>query len=170
MKKRPFYSVLFLFAGLFLSVCWACSQSKKMVSETYGFYSERQPGNIPVDPSGNPLPEFGVDTLFTVYVTSSGQELKWDSAWSGNKVYTIVATRLEEPVIEAGKEKEDNQPLIIRAGKGLVIWRLDFVPADPMPTWQGDNIKGVQIKGEKAGKPFEIRIEKLVELRVPPSV
>ncbi|HOZ70242.1 MAG TPA: hypothetical protein PLU11_08895 [Chitinophagaceae bacterium] len=170
MKKQPFHAILLLFAGLFFSICWACSQSKSIVSKTYGFYSERQPGNIPVDPSGNPLPGFGVDTILTVYVTSSGKELQWDTAWSGYKVYTIMAARLTETVIEAGSEKEDNQLTIIKAGKGLVIWRLDLVPLDPMPGWHGDYLKGIRIKGEKAGKPFEVKIGKLVQLRVPPSV
>ncbi len=169
--KRPFHQYLLLFmTGTLCSFCWACSQTRPIIRETYGYFAERQPGNIPVDQSGNPLPGFGMDTVFTLYVTSSVKDLKWDTAWAGIRIFSIVATEVPGQTIEAGVVKEQNQVSVIKAGKGSSIWRLDLIPLDPLPEIPGIFRKGVFIKGTKGGKPFQIQIDKLVELRVPPSV
>ncbi|MBI3138629.1 MAG: hypothetical protein HYZ15_08605 [Sphingobacteriales bacterium] len=168
MKKANKKLVPLLF--LLLPVGWACSQTKQVFRKSYGYYSERLPGNIPVDPNGNPLPGFGPDTLYTLYMETAAGELNWDSAWVGEKTFTIIAQLLQDPVAKAGIEKSGNQPVIIRAGKGAVLWRLDLVPVEPVPGKAVIPGGKLMIKGRKGKKKFEVHISSLVELTIPPSV
>ncbi len=155
---------------LLLPFGWACSQTKNVLRKSYAYYSERLPGNIPVDSNGNPLPGSGPDTLYTIYMETGTGELYWDSAWVGEKTFTVIAQLLQDPVVKAGMEKNGNQPALIRAGKGAVLWRLDLVPIEPVPGKPVLPGGKMFIKGRKDKKKFEIHINRLVELTVPPSV
>lgn len=155
---------------LLLPLGWACAQTKPVARKTYGYYSERLPGNIPVDSNGNPLPGFGPDTTYTLYVETATGDLNWDSAWIGERAFGIAAQRLEDRVIEAGIEKNRKQPVVIRAGGGMVLWRLDLIPSDPVPGIPGISPKQIVIKGRDGKKQFEIQVDSLLELAVPPSV
>ncbi|MBI5371511.1 MAG: hypothetical protein HZA79_05735 [Sphingobacteriales bacterium] len=168
MKKPAKNIVPFLF--LLLSFNWACSQAKPVIRKSYGYYSERLPGNIPADSNGNPLPGFGPDTTYTIYMETATADLGWDTAWVGEKTFSILAQRLPGRVIEAGMEKNRSQPAIIRAGKGTVLWRLDLIPQEPAPEKPGIPGRQIIIKVRKDKKQFEIHIDSLVELQVPPSV
>lgn len=165
--KGNFFQLLLL---LLLPVYWACAQSKPVIRKTYGYYSERLPGNIPVDQQGNPLPGFGPDTIYTFFADSKAAGIIWDTAWIGEKAYTIVAEKIRLNSIEAGIEKSNGQPIVIKAGNGGILWRLDLVLLDTVTRSRDLPKKWITIKGSCKGKSFEMKISNLIELLVPSSV
>lgn len=164
-KARYILLVLFCFNNF---VSW--TQSNYGIKKIRAFYTERLPGNIPVDPNGNSLYK-GPDTLITIYAEISGKGPEWKTAWFNNLSYTISSSLVSQTPYEAGTRAIDGKKVILKQAAGNKLWQL---------TLQKDNIKiklpqkirpgEILLSGKYRGKSFLYKIDSLFQLTSLPSV
>jgi hypothetical protein len=158
---------------LVLTALLPVAQTTPGVKLLYAFITEHQPGNIPIDPAnGHPLHAAGPDTLYTIYIETSGpQPVYWYAAWQKDETYSIHCSRVEKTPVEAGITKTGREKIMINASEGSTVWRLDLFPADKNLPLPADLRKGeIILQGMRANKKLVLQVSKLVELAAIPSV
>ena len=158
--------VLFLCINGFVSL----AQIKYKVYNILGVYTEKLPGNIPVDENGKSLFK-GADTLITIYVETSGKGHEWETAWWGSKNYSITSSLILQTPYEAGTNAIDDKKIILKPATGNKLWKLSLqVCEKKIYPPQKLNPGQVLLKGKYLNKTFFRKIDSLVQLTVPYSI
>ena len=98
-----------------------------IIKRTDAFFVLHQPGMIPVDAEGNALSS-GPDTINTVYVETSNNNIKWIGAWKNGKSFSILATEIKDSTFEVGTGKDSDQKIILKPARGNHLWQLQLIP------------------------------------------
>lgn len=157
---------LFILAAL-TSYLSGCAQSK-LIGRSHAFYVQRQPGTVRVDPStGEEVPR-KTDTLVTVYVETTKNDITWDTAWRNGRAYMIRAILVGQTQAEAGTSKDSSRKIVITPSANNFLWQLQLFP---MP---GDRTRPVQqgilIRAAYNGAVMWHQAREPVELEPVPSV
>lgn len=99
--------------------------SNDPVKKIYATYTVQQPGNIPVDPDGNPLP-LPRTVNYVVYVETSTGDVNWDEAWIDGGHYKVNAILLKEGPFDAGVNVSTGRKMIINPSKNNQLWQLEL--------------------------------------------
>lgn len=148
----------------------SCAQSKSIIRDVHGYFIERMPGNIRVGDNGEPMPGNQSAIIYTFYAETSTKNVTWSKAVIQKKQYTITASLKKDKTIEAGLDKNIQEPVFIKAANGGFLWQLDLLPTENAEGVQSTSEKeGVWLIGIFNGKQVEKKIDKLIELYTPPS-
>lgn len=160
----------YLFRGIiFLSVV-SCAQAKNSIKHSYAFSSVRVPGNIAVDKNGDAINKIP-DTVNVVYVETRGEIPIWKYAWKGNKLYAVNAIAIKKTPLEIGKNKINNQEIIITIADENKLWLLELLPGnDNVSPPQKINGGEILLQGSYKNKMFLYKITTQIELWTPDSV
>lgn len=130
--------------------------------------TQHQPGNIPVDPNGRPLHE-GPDTVYTVYVETTGQAIQWKAACIDGRMYSIAAHPVTKTPFEAGTRKRPKEKIFLPAARGNHLWRLDFGLMEEKPACRQK--KGeILLEGKRGNKNIMVKTSDVAELWEIPAV
>lgn len=156
---------------LLFSVClFSCIQTKNLVKKTYAYYTEKQPGTIPADDNGIPLP-VKPDTVLVVYVEAKSDGIRWDTAWHNGKPYKIIPQFFETGYYDAGIEKLSREKVLITVDPPHFLYQLYL---EPIRQTQGLSVpesnSDILLKGIYKGKVILHKASRLVELEAYPSV
>jgi hypothetical protein len=160
------------YLGIYILVCtslYSCAQSKHLIRDAQATYMVHIPGNIATDREGNPIN--ATDTVFTVYIQTAQQDIKWIYARKGGKKYSISKTLIEEPSFEAGINKITGGKIVLKATGNNSWWKLQLLRADslnmaPLITLPAQII----LHGTYHGKKLVEKIERQSEVLAIPSV
>ena len=146
-----------------------CAQSS-FIKKGNAFVSETSPGTQMVDDNGNPVAQLRI-TNYTAYVEFSGAEPEWRYAWYGKKMFTMVATKVEQNKLEIGIDKHSGKKVFVEPAKGNQLWQLELLPTE-MYSKPPSNTKAGELllEGIKSNKMFHFRIPKVVLLQTPDAV
>ena len=165
------YKVI-LSASLFLLLISmdSCAQSKYGIRKTDAFFTERLPGNIPVDENGRSL-YHGPDTINTVYLETRGASIKWIAAWKDGRSFSIITLAIKNTPFEVGINKITNKKILLKPSPGNKLWLLELQKTEtsskpPVKMKTG----GIILQGRSGGKIFIQRIGSQTELTSIPSV
>jgi hypothetical protein len=160
---------LFLLSFICIAIS-SCAQSKYGIKKITAFYALRTPGNIPVDENGRELYS-GPDTVHTIYIEVSGKNIiKWEDAWKNNNFYTVISTKITQAAFEAGMEKTENSKVIIKPAAGNTLWQLSLSPSETKTAKPPKSLENeIILQGKYNGKKIIQKINKLIELVLPPS-
>src|SRR5664279_1014622 len=119
------------FCAVLCSSLYSCGQSRKVIAVTpvkkaIAIYTVHLPGNVAVDPNGNSISQR--DTLNIIYVETGPGKIQWKEVWKDNKNYSVTATAIAEPSIDAGIDKKTNEKIFLQATGGNTLWKLLLVP------------------------------------------
>jgi hypothetical protein len=161
MNKAFLFSFLFAF-----SLLGACGQSNKDVIKACGYFMIPTPGTIAVDDNGRPLNPFR-DTVFTLYVETKSNSIKWERAWKGGRSFNVIPLKIGQGEI-VGKSKTGEKKVEASAGKGNTLWKLELADDTqkqkaPKPA----SHRGILLKAMNGKRPLYIEIKSLVELSSP---
>lgn len=161
---------LILVSFLCINSSISFSQSSYGIKNIQGFYTEKLPGNIPVDENGNSLFK-GPDTLIVIYVETSGKGPEWKMAWWGGKNYSITSSLILQTLYEAGTKLKDSKRIILSPAKGNKLWKLSLQVCEKK-IYLPQKIKPGQLllKGKYLNKTIYRKIDSLVQLTTIPSV
>jgi hypothetical protein len=146
------------------------TQSRDGIKNIQGFYTEKLPGNIPVDENGNSLFK-GPDTLIVIYVETSGKGPEWKTAWWGGRNYSITYSLISQTPYEAGSTLKDDKKIILKPATGNKLWKLSLQGCEKK-LYPPQKIKSGQVllKGKYLNKTIFRKIESLIQLTTIPSV
>jgi hypothetical protein len=158
-----------LFYSLLSISLLSCAQSKHLVKNVYATYTVHLPGNIAVDRNGNSISPG--DTLNTIYVETTTEQIHWTRAWKDGKDYSVIQTLITKSPFDAGTDKTSNKKIILHPAKGNILWKLQLVPEvklfpAPHKTLRGEII----LEGMHHGKKITQKIFKQIEIVSVPSV
>ncbi len=164
-------SIKYLFVSLLITgSLLSCAQGKYGIKKIRAFSAEQIPGNIPVDEKGQSMYK-GPDTLYTIYIESTGKKIDWDSAWKNDRTYTVVTTLVAEKSLEAGTEKNTGKKIVLTPRNGNQLWMLQLVPAENKTRAPGSLKPGeIILRGRFDNKTIFQAVKGLTELNVFPSV
>jgi hypothetical protein len=160
--------------GWIAVLCMAASklpaQAVTGVRHVYAFMTEHQPGNIAVNPDGRPF-HAGPDTVYTVYVETTAQDIQWKRAYIQGRAYTVYCRRVQKTPVEAGRTVQGGERIRLQAGKGGRLWQLDLGMTDEPPVY---GVKGrageIVLEGRRGNKKMVVRVNKIIMLEGIPSV
>ena len=166
MRKASYILiVLFCFNNLV-----SRAQSNYGIKKIRAFYTERLPGNIPVDQNGNSLYK-GPDTLITIYAEISGKGPEWKTAWYHNVSYTVSSSLVLQTPYEAGTRAIDGKKVILKPAAGNKLWQLILQKGnDKIKLPQKIRSGEILLSGKYRDKNFLYKIGSLIQLTSLPSV
>jgi hypothetical protein len=155
---------------LFLKGFISCSQERYGIRKISAFFTEKFPGNIPVDENGKSLFN-GPDTLITIYVEISGKGPEWKTAWANDKCYTVYSSLVSQTPYEAGTKAKDDKKVILKPATGNKLWQLTLQKVDqtnqvPRKIKPGE----ILLSGKYLKKTIFRKLDSLVQLTTFPSV
>ena len=113
----------------------ACAQGQYGVKKSYAYWQAVYPGMNRVTPPGEAKRSL-MDTVLLVYLeTTKGLTPVWNAARIGGSTYIATVIPISADSIFVGKTKPNRQPVVIKAGKGNSLWRVELnrQPAQKMP-------------------------------------
>jgi hypothetical protein len=160
----------FFICGLLLIHSVSHGQKKYGVIRFYAFCSEQVHGNIPVDKDGNELSN-GPDTLYRVYAETkkSNIPVHWKFAWVNGNTYALITKLIEQPVLEIGINKTNNEKIIIKPSVEFFLWSIQLLPAEKIPAPQKIKPGEILLQGTYANKKIVQKTGTLVMLQLPPN-
>jgi hypothetical protein len=159
----------YLFFCILVSISlWSCAQTKKIIKNIYATYEVHLPGNIAIDPNGK---EYAPgDTVDFVYIETVSNDIQWQQAWKNNQCYSIIPTRIDSDIFNAGVNKINNRPILLHVDKGNSLWKLRLVLAEKPLTAPELVGKGkILLKGNYKGKIITDIVSNLIEINTIPS-
>ncbi len=176
MIVKKYTTTIFYFCiTIFMLSISACAQQKIIVKKAYSFYTEQSPGNIAVDPSGQPQPIVQNKNI-VVYVEVLDTLTKWDSAWVGGVAYLLIQKQILKGQKDLGNTWADNKSIIINTPNNYFLIELQLEPmVTEIPNGNTDKnvetINGeIEIKGMRKGKAVMIKAGVPIRLEGIPSV
>jgi hypothetical protein len=142
-----------------------------MIKQVHAFYSEKVPGIIQTDETGNPLP-VKIDTVIVVYMETTSKEIVWDTAWDGTKHFKIIPQFIETGFYEAGYKKGTTEKVTIKVPPEHFLYQLYLQPINNIQLLKPGpvEINKLLLKGRYKNKTILQNTGKMVELDGNPSV
>jgi hypothetical protein len=142
-----------------------------MIKQVHAFYSEKVPGIIQTDETGNQLP-VKIDTVIVVYMETTSKGIVWDSAWNDTKQFRIISQLIETNSYEAGFRKGTTEKVVITVDPAHFLYQLYLQPINNNQLLKQNpvEINGLFLKGTYKSKTFLQKTGKMVELDENPSV
>jgi hypothetical protein len=145
----------------------SCAQMNKSIIKAEAFYMIPTPGTIPVDDAGQPIP-IQRNKMYNVFLEVNGPVPEWTKAWTDGRFFSIISLPIKEKTTIVGKRKEDDQKVVMAAGKGNTLLQLELAPNElfqkpPQPLKRGE----ILLQGKWKGKPFYYTVTKVRELASP---
>lgn len=151
----------YIFIFIFLFILFESCAQLKPANAGYVFTQPSFKGNIPVDEEGNPV-HSGIDTFyFAVIELNNDIVLTVDSIRYKGKYLTASAFKIEEKQWIAGTRKDNADCVVMEAGEGNSLWRIEFTPDIKN---NKINKQPLVIKGKNKGKAFTIELKQEIEL------
>jgi hypothetical protein len=162
------------FCAVLCSSLYSCGQSKKVIAavtpvkKAIAIYAVHLPGNIAMDPNGNSISR--QDTLNVIYLETGAGRIQWKEAWKDNKNYSVIATAVAEPLIDAGIDKKTNKKIFLQATGGNTLWKLLLVPEEKFHSAPSKYLSGeIILAGVYHGKKILQKIDAPREINSTPS-
>ena len=146
----------------------ACAQEKYGIKNVQLFSRVHMPGNIPVNEKGEPL--MGPDTAYSIVVETTGKPVQWKTAYTKNRVYTIVPSLVSKWPYDAGTNDATGQRILLSPAKGNQLWLLELTPAEAgstrRPTIASPDM--MLLQGKTGNKTFTHTIQQPINIRMMP--
>jgi hypothetical protein len=140
----------------------SCAGVKKTIQHTEAFVLQPQQGNVQVDEKGNevsPLPQ----KLIVIFVQSKSADVKWDSAWFGNKSLS-VSQQLISQTLEMGVEENTGKKIVITPAEGMYLFQLQVQPQ----LLKGEEwASSIRIRGSLRNKSIYTEVTPIRPLQLP---
>ena len=148
----------------------SCAQTKYGIRKADAFFSEHLPGNIRADSDGNPVYQ-PPDTIYTIYLETYGDSIKWIAAWRNGQSFSVIATIVTGLPPEIGKNKQTKEKIVLMSEKGDELWLLQLNKSEsstkpPVSAAEG----AIILKGKSGNKTIIHVLNSQTELTIPPSV
>lgn len=118
-----FNSILIFLLSAAVIVPSGCRTQQSSVKKVHSFYIEKKSGT-----AKHPVTDTDAvmnDTLLIVYVETTTNDLKWDSAFIKGKQYRVIPQLITTGVFEAGFN-EKGAPVVMKVAEGHHLFQLQF--------------------------------------------
>lgn len=151
---------------LIINVLAFVPKNNCVIKKVYAFYTINTGGNIAVDVEGKPL-QSNVNVLYTIFVETNSNAIKWDSVQIGEIRYAISSSSIEYfSPLTIGKLKNMEKDYTVIPQKGNHLSKLE-IQGDELINESSSKYKQFILIGKCKKKAISFVINDIKELEAP---